>query len=130
LPCLPVADDWKSRESPWLSVARRVSTWPKPVVVGLLLGLILAVGWVDYLTGLELSVSLLYLVTITLGTWIAGRSIGNVVAFASVGAWLGADLLAGHSYGHWLFPAWNSLTLGISFLVVVALLASLREANE
>jgi C4-dicarboxylate-specific signal transduction histidine kinase len=100
------------------------------VIVGLLLGLVSTVGWVDYLTGVELSVSLLYLIPITLGTWVAGRSMGNVVAFASVGAWLGADLLAGHSYGHWLFPAWNSLTLGISFLVVVALLASLREANE
>ena len=79
-------------------------------MVGLLLALVAAVGWVDYLTGVELSVSLLYLVPITLGTWFAGRPMGNVIALASVGAWLGADLLAGHTYGHWLFPAWNSLT--------------------
>src|SRR5437899_10355648 len=65
LPYLPLSDDgepWKSR---WLGFARRVSSWPKPVVVGLLLGLVFTVGLVDYLTGLELSVSLLYLVTIT-----------------------------------------------------------------
>jgi len=96
----------------------------------LLLALVITMEWVDYLTGVEFSVSLLYLIPITLGTWVAGRSMGNVVALASVGAWLGADLLAGHCYGHWLFPAWNSLTLAVSFLVVVALLASLCEANE
>jgi C4-dicarboxylate-specific signal transduction histidine kinase len=101
-----------------------------PVIMGLLLGLITTVGWVDYLTGLELSVSLLYLIPITIGTWVAGRSIGNIVALASAGIWLGADFLARHTYGHWLVPVWNTLTLAISFLVVAALLASLREANE
>ena len=113
-----------------LGFARTVSSWPKPVIVGLLLGLVVAVGWVDYLTGVELSVSLLYLIPITIGTWVAGRSMGNLVALASAGVWLGADLLAGHTYGHWFLPVWNTLTLAISFLVVVALLASLREANE
>jgi C4-dicarboxylate-specific signal transduction histidine kinase len=96
----------------------------------LLLGLIAAVGWVDYLTGLELSVSFLYLIPIALGTWVAGRSMGNMLALASAGVWLGADLLAHHTYGHWFLPLWNTLTLAFSFLVVVALLASLREANE
>jgi len=88
------------------------------------------VGWVDYLTGLELSVSLLYLIPITIGTWVAGRSMGNMIALASAIIWLGVDFLARHTYGHWLVPVWNTLTLAISFLVVAALLASLREANE
>jgi C4-dicarboxylate-specific signal transduction histidine kinase len=101
-----------------------------PVIVGLLLGLVTAVGWVDYLTGLELSVSLLYLIPITIGTSVAGRSLGNMLALASAGVWLGADFLARHTYGHWFLPVWNTLTLAISFLVVAALHASWREANE
>ena len=84
-----------------------------PVIVGLLLGLVFAVGCVDYLTGLELSVSLLYLIPIALGTWVAGRSMGNLVALASAGVWLGADLLAHRIYGHWFFPVWNTVTLAI-----------------
>ena len=130
LPSVPSTDDRTLRESRWLGFARTVSTWPMPVIVGLLLGLITAIGWVDYLTGLELSVSLLYLIPIAIGTWVAGRSMGNVVALASAGVWLGADFLARHTYGHWLVPVWNTLTLAISFLVVAALLAALREANE
>jgi len=101
-----------------------------PVIAGLLLGLVAAVGWIDYSTGLELSVSLLYLIPIALGTWVAGRSMGNLIAIVSAGVWLGADFLERHSYGHCFLPVWNTLTLAISFLVVVALLASLREANE
>ena len=91
-----------------------------PLIVGLLFGLVTAVGWVDYLTGLELSVSLLYLIPITIGTSVAGRSLGNMLALASAGVWLGADFLARHTYGHWILPVWNTLTLAISFLVVAA----------
>jgi signal transduction histidine kinase len=126
----PLTDDSRLRESRWLSFAHTVSTWPKPAILGLLLGLVIAVGWVDYVTGFELSVSLLYLIPITIGTWIGSRSIGNLLAFASVGVWLFADFLAGHTYGHWFVPLWNALMLTGIFLVVVALLASLREVNE
>ena len=130
LPNYALTDDTTAQESSWPGFARTVSTWPMLIIVGLLLGLVFAVGWVDYLTGLELSVSLLYLIPITIGTWVAGRSTGNMLALASAGIWLGADLMAHHTYGHWFLPLWNTLTLAISFLVVVALLVSLRKANE
>ncbi len=130
LPYLPSTDDGTMRESRWLALARPLASWPMPGIAGLLLGLVFTVGWVDYLTGLELSVSLLYLIPIALGAWVAGRSIGKLAAFASAGVWLGADLLARHTYGHWFVPVWNALTLALSFLVVADLLASLREANK
>jgi C4-dicarboxylate-specific signal transduction histidine kinase len=130
LPSVFLTDDRTLQESGWFGCARTVSGWPEPAIVGLLLGLVMAVGWVDYLTGVELSVSLLYLIPITFGTRVAGRSTGNMLALASAGVWLVADLLARHTYGHWFSPVWNALTLAISFLVVVALLASLREANQ
>ena len=101
-----------------------------PVIVGVLLGLVAAVGWVDYVTGVEVSVSLLYLVPIALGTWVAGRSVGITLALASAGVWLGADLRAGHIYGHWFIALWDTLMTASSFLVVAALLGSLREVDE
>lgn len=126
----PLAEDEALPDSKWESFTRRASAWPKPAIIGMLLGFILLVGWVDYLTGVEFSVSLLYIIPITLGTWIAGRAAGNLAAIASAAVWLGADLLANHTYGHWFLPAWNTLTLAATFLVIVASLASLREANE
>ena len=55
-------------ESRLLSLARTVSTWPRPIILGLMLALVATVGSVDYATGLELSVSLLYLIPIIIGT--------------------------------------------------------------
>ncbi|MGA3162606.1 MAG: ATP-binding protein [Verrucomicrobiota bacterium] len=130
LPHPALTDDRTSRESRRLGFTRTVSTWPKPVVAGLLLGLVFAVGWVDYKTGVELSFSLFYLIPIAIGTWVGSRSIGNIIAFASVGVWFFANHFAGHAYGDRFILIWNILTLAISFLVVVALLASLREINE
>jgi signal transduction histidine kinase len=101
-----------------------------PVTVGLLLGLVAAVGWVDYLTGFEVSVSLLYLIPIAFGTRVAGRSVGFMLALASAGVWLGADLLAGHAYAHWFIPLWDTIMSASSFLVVAGLLGSLREVND
>jgi signal transduction histidine kinase len=108
---------------------RFASAWPAPLLSLALLGLVGVVGCIDYFTGLELSVSWLYLIPIALGTWIAGRSMGYTIALASVAVWFAADLLERHAYSHWYLPVWNSLTLAISFLVVASLLASLREAN-
>ena len=112
------------------TIFRTISVWPKPLVTGLLLALVIVVGWIDYTTGLELSVSLLYLVPIALGTWISGRSLGCALSVASAGAWFAADFLQPHAYGHWFVPFWNTLTLAISFLLVAVLLGSLREINE
>ena len=124
------ADDPTVLESGWVGLARAVSTWSRPVTIGSQFVLVFAVGLIDYLTGVELSVSLLYLVPITIGTWVAGRAGGNSLALTSAVVWLGADSLARQTYGHWFLPVWNTFTLAASFLVVVALLASLREANE
>jgi signal transduction histidine kinase len=53
-----------------------------------------------------------------------------MTALASAVVWLGADLLAGHTYGHWFIPLWDMLMSASSFVVVAALLGSLREVNE
>ncbi len=129
-PSAAATDNRAWRESRVRGLTRALSSQPLPATAGLLLGLVVAVGWADYMTGFEVSVSLLYLIPIGLGAWVAGRSMGIMVALASAAVWLGADLLAGHAYGHWLMPVWNTLTLAISFLVVAALLGSLREVNE
>ena len=130
LPSVYSTDDRALRESRALGFARTASTWPLPATVGLLLGSVAAVGWVDYLTGFDVSVSLLYLIPIALGTWVAGHSVGIMLGLASAGVWLAADLLAGHTYGHWFIPLWDTLMTASLFLVVAALLGSLREVNE
>ncbi len=92
--------------------------------------LVLAVGWVDYLTGEELSVSILYLIPIYLCTWRAGRRWGLAIALASAVAWLAADSAASQRQGHPLVPYWNSAVLLGFFWVVVYLVSALKASQE
>ncbi len=92
--------------------------------------LVLAVGWVDYSTGEELSVSILYLVPICLTTWLVGGRWGLATALASAVAWLAADWAAGRRWGHPLIPYWNAAVLLGIFGVVVYLLSALKASHE
>jgi len=100
-----------------------------PVVAILTVLLVVAVGWVDYLTGEEFSVSILYLVPVCLCTWRVGRRCGLVVAWASAIAWLLADLAASERQGHPLVPYWNGAVLLGIFGVVVYLLSALKVSQ-
>jgi two-component system NtrC family sensor kinase len=92
--------------------------------------LVLAVAWVDYFTGEELSVSILYLVPICLSTWVAGRRWGLAIAVASAFAWLAADSAASQRQGHLLVPYWNAVVLLGFFWVVVHLLSAWKASQE
>jgi two-component system, NtrC family, sensor kinase len=92
--------------------------------------LILAVGWVDYWTGEELSISILYLVPICLCTWWAGRRCGLLAGGASAVAWLVADSAASQHWGHPLIPYWNAAVLLGFFWIVAYLLSALRASRQ
>lgn len=94
------------------------------------LALVLAVAFVDYMTSLEISVSLLYLAPIFWSAWRAGRAAGVFVAVASAVAWLGADLFErGFVVRPWI-PIWNMLMIAGIFTIVAILVAALKRAQE
>jgi signal transduction histidine kinase len=103
---------------------------PKPAVTACGLGLALGVGVVDYLTGFEVSVILLYLMPVGLASWFAGRAQGVFIACISTGIWLAAELLARAQVGYTLVSFWNAFTLIVSLLVGVFLTTALKEAHE
>jgi len=45
--------------------------------------LVLLLGWVDYITGYELSFALFYLIPISLVAWFGGRRLGLLISTAS-----------------------------------------------
>jgi two-component system NtrC family sensor kinase len=101
-----------------------------PIVAAWAILLILAVGWADYWTGEEISISILYLVPICLCTWRVGRRCGSLAGFASAAAWLAADLAASQRQGHPLIPYWNAVVLLGFFWVVVYLLSALKASQQ
>jgi diguanylate cyclase (GGDEF)-like protein len=87
-------------------------------------------GVVDYLTGFEISVSLFYLLPITLVTWQTGKSLGLLVSILSAFVWFLADVLAGNSYSYPIIFLWNTfIRLGF-YIVTVYLLVALKTALE
>ena len=62
------------------------------------LGFIIPVGIIDYLTGSELSFSVVYLLGIGLATWFIGRGYGLFLSVLSVAVWIAGDFAAGARY--------------------------------
>ena len=107
----------------WLSVGRGTMTAVSLVLVCI-------IGYVDFRTGYERSLSLFYLVPISLGTWFVGLTFGLFIATLSVVVWIVSDLAAG-------IPAvriWNAgmaLTSYFAFTLVLYKLCSLlRELDQ
>jgi signal transduction histidine kinase len=92
--------------------------------------LICIIGYIDYRTGYERSLSLFYLVPISLGTWFVGLFFGLFMATLSVVVWVMSDLAAG-------IPAvriWNAAMAVASYfaftIVLYKLCTLLRELDQ
>ena len=87
-----------------------------------------AVGAVDYITGNELSLSLLYLGPVALAAWYGGRGVGAGIAILSCAVWYIAEVAAGAQYSHPAIQVWNALVRLGFFLITSLLLSALRKS--
>src|ERR1700731_673652 len=99
-------------------------------IAGASLALVCLIGYIDFRTGYERSLSLFYLVPISLGTWFVGLFFGLTIAVLSVVVWVVSDLAAG-------IPAvriWNAgmaLASYFAFTIVLYKLCTLlRELDQ
>ena len=89
--------------------------------------LVLAIAVIDKLTGYDLHLGVLYLVPIAMVTWTAGRNWGLGLSLATAFLWL--SIFSGmHHYATSLYFYWDAAVLFITFVIVVLLVARLREA--
>jgi C4-dicarboxylate-specific signal transduction histidine kinase len=115
-------------------------SFPRPVVTGwrwaasgalpgfiVALALVGCVAAVDYVTGYELRLAILYLVPIALSTWTGGRVAGVAIASAGSLCWMLSFRFA-HVYSHPIFFYWEGLVMVAVFVTFVWLLARLRVA--
>ena len=88
--------------------------------------MILAIGYLDYITGPYFYFATLYLVPITLAAWLAGRATGLAAAILS-----SATALAGmEGLASFFALSWNFLSLFFSFAIYVYILSRLKIALE
>lgn len=109
--------------STWLEKPNRLR-WS---LIGLwLLGV---VGLLDYVTGHELAFSLFYMLPIALLAWFTNGVLGVVMALASAGVWLIADIFDGATYSSPFIYVWNTL-IRLGFFLLAVLLLRLGKALE
>lgn len=99
---------------------------PKAIVIILGIILLVVVGIIDYLTGPNFSLSVLYLIPVLFVAWYAERFIGIAISFVAALVWLVAGLSAKKYYEHPVELYWNDMMELIFFLIVSLLISALR----
>ncbi len=96
--------------------------------VALAVALVGLIGLVDYLTGSELHVSVLYLLPVWLATWNTGRRAGIAISVLSAATWFAADYYAAPVYTRPLIHDWNGVVQLAFYLVFTFALSALHDA--
>lgn len=99
-------------------------------MVALCLGIVGGIAWVDYLTGYETFFFVFYLAAVFLAVWYVGASSGVLISALSVTAWVSTNIAAGEHYTSYFVPIWNATIMFLFYLVVVVLLAKLRNLQR
>lgn len=100
----------------------------KLLVFGIVLVLVALVGYLDYATGFEISLSFLYLVPIALATWYVDSRAGYIVIFLSVTTWILSNWAAGETYSREVIRYWNAFTRLVIFVLILWLLQEFKRA--
>jgi signal transduction histidine kinase len=104
--------------------------WSKPFLAAACIGLVAVIGFLDYVTGYEISFFMLYLLPILLAVWRVGTSFAVVISVLSVITWMGSNVAAGWRFSHWFIPVWNSMMIGTFYMVVVRIFILHRELEK
>ncbi|MEO6244516.1 MAG: ATP-binding protein [Opitutaceae bacterium] len=122
-----------TRKSNWANAGQRLTRalvrnpadaeWPR---WGLIAALVTLIGFIDYWSGIEVSVAILYLGPVLLATGWFGFAPGIVVSLLTTSVRVSTDLLISYPHALPLHSFWNAFAaLGISLFIVSILSALL-----
>ncbi len=102
----------------------------KSRVFSIIVGFVLIgiVGYVDYITGRDVSFAIFYLVPIAYITWYTGRPTGTMASLASALTWFFDEYTGTDLSLHPTIPYWNAAGMLGFFLAVTYILAELKDA--
>jgi signal transduction histidine kinase len=110
-------------------IVRKFERYPRPVYAVLAVILTLVVGYVDFITGYEISMSVFYLLGVMMAVWYVSRGFGIFISVLSVLVNEVANFAGGANFSHLLVPIWNGVVLLGFYLVAAFTLANVRALN-
>jgi diguanylate cyclase (GGDEF)-like protein len=99
------------------------------LAIGALL-LIPLIGFIDYLTGPNITFSLIYLLPVTLIAWFNRKQLAIIASFICGATWIIADFAAGRFSSNLTAYLWNFITRLIFLLIVAFLLSLLKQTLQ
>lgn len=108
----------------WRGIARG-----RVIAIAWCTALTAAIAYLDYATGYEIRLAILYLVPIALATWRVGLPAGSALALLAMLLWMWA-FESMHPYSTRFYFYWEAAITVLSFLVVAWLLSRLKQALQ
>jgi len=99
--------------------------WAVIVIVG-----ILVVGFLDWLTGIELNFFVFYFLPVAVSAWFLGLGFSVFLAVLSALVWFGVDMLSGHIYSYPFYAVWNTTIHLVSFLTIGWSVSKIRSTLD
>ena len=88
--------------------------------------LLSVLGWLDYITGYEMSFFVFYSVPVGIAAWYVGRWPAIGVALGATVSWLLADYFGGAKYSAPFFYYWNSTIHFLAFIINAVTIAKIK----
>ncbi len=97
-------------------------------ILQMMAGLIvtLLIGVIDYVTGYDLRLEILYLMPIAFVVWFVGKKSGIFISAVSIAVIILSDVLSGKIIHNYIIESWNMVMLFLFFIIVTLLLSKLR----
>lgn len=99
-------------------------------IIGACVGLLLALGWLDYRTGYELGFFIFYSIPVSITAWYAGRFPAILMSLASALVWLIADSYTGQKYSSLFLVYWNIAVRCGSFVINAFTVSKIRRIMD
>ena len=100
----------------------------KRIIAAIAFLLLVITGMLDFYSDVQLSISIFYLLPITISAWYIGRKSGLFFALLGAAVWSLNDYIASQGYRHPVTPYWNAVVMLGIFLVVSEILSALRKS--
>jgi len=87
---------------------------------------VLALGYIDYVTGYELGFFVFYFVPIAIAAWKVGSTSSYLISILSSIVWFLSDIFSSHPYSSVFFAIWNTAIRLLSFLIIAYTTSKIR----
>jgi signal transduction histidine kinase len=109
-------------------INRLFSQKANAIAAGLIL--LLALAYLDLVTGYDLGFFVFYFIPISMIAWYAGRPLAIAISLFAAIAWLLIDKFSGHPYSNLSFPYWNAFVRWTSFVILAIAISEIKTMLE